>query len=167
MKLIVAVDENWGIGKDGHLLCHLSQDLQYFKEKTLDQVVVMGLNTLLSLPGSKPLPHRDNVLLAFPSDDTKAYEEMGVKVVHSIEEVLDMEKDYPDKSMFIIGGASVYNQFIPYCDTCYITKIHERFDADVHIENLDQNEDFIIKKHTGVKEEKGIKFQFLEYKRIK
>ena len=66
----------------------------------------------------------------------------------------------------IIGGGSVYNQFLPYCDTCYITKIHKTFNGDTSIENLDEKEIYIIRKHTGVKEENGIKFQFLEYKRI-
>ena len=63
MKTIVAVDKEWGIGKKNDLLFHLTKDLQYFKEKTLDKVIVMGGNTLLSFPGSKPLPRRTNIVL--------------------------------------------------------------------------------------------------------
>ena len=71
MKTIVAVDKEWGIGKNNGLLFHLPADLKYFKEKTLDKIIVMGGNTLLSFPGSKPLPRRTNIVLSdvFTRDD--------------------------------------------------------------------------------------------------
>lgn len=162
MKLIVAVDEKWNIGKNGDLLCHLSEDLKYFKEKTMGNVVVMGRKTLESLPGGNPLPGRTNVVIT----GNESFKKEGCEVVHSVEEALELEKKYHDKDVMIIGGGTVYREFLPYCDTCYITKIHKVFEADTSIENLDENENFIIKKHTGMKEENGIKFQSLEYVRI-
>ena len=78
MKAIVAVDRNWGIGRDGGLLVHLPGDLKYFKEKTLGKTVVMGRETLESLPGGKPLPGRDNIVLTLNS-----FYEAGCPLCHS------------------------------------------------------------------------------------
>lgn len=161
MKMIVAVDENWGIGKDGKLLCHISEDLKYFKKKTTGKVIIMGRKTLESLPGGKPLPDRVNIVLT--KDEN--FQKEGVVVVHSVEELLALRAEYGDDNMMVAGGASIYEQLLPYCDTCYITKIHHRFDSDTRISNLDENEDFIIRMHTGMKEEGEYKFQFLEYRR--
>lgn len=159
--MIVAVDENWAIGNKGQLLCHISEDLKYFKKKTTGKVVIMGRKTLESLPGGKPLPNRTNVILTTDPN----FEKDGCIVVHNVEEVLALKEKFNDGDLMVTGGASVYEQLLPYCDTCYITKIHERFEADTHISNLDKNEDFIIRMHTGMKEENGYKFQFLEYRR--
>ncbi len=161
MKMIVAVDENWGIGKDGKLLCHISEDLKYFKKKTTGKCIIMGRKTLESLPGGKPLPDRVNIVLTGEKTFKK---EGGVRVI-TMDQLLALREEYGDDNMMVTGGASVYEQLLPYCDTCYITKIHHRFDADTKISNLDENPDFIIRMHTGMKEENGYKFQFLEYRR--
>ena len=161
MKMIVAVDENWAIGNGNKLLCHIPEDLKYFKKKTEGKVVIMGRKTLESLPGGKPLPNRTNVILT----RDMSFEKDGCMVVHSVEEVLSLKEKYSDDELMVTGGASVYRELLPYCDTCYVTKIHERFEADTHIPNLDQDENLIIRMHSGMKEDNGYKFQFLEYRR--
>lgn len=161
MKMIVAVDENWAIGNGNQLLCHIPEDLKYFKKKTTGKVVIMGRKTLESLPGGKPLPNRTNVILTSDMN----FEKEGCIVVHSVDEVLALKEKFDDADLMVTGGASVYKQLLPYCDTCYVTKIHERFEADTFIPNLDQDESLIIRMHTGMKEDNGYKFQFLEYRR--
>lgn len=161
MKLILAADENWAIGNKGDLLCHLSGDLKYFKERTLGKTVVMGRKTLESLPGSKPLPKRRNIVL---TTDT-SYVAEGAEIVHSEEELNELLKDTDTDEVMIIGGGKVYRDFLPECDTCYITKIYKAFEADTYFVNLDENPDYEITWQSGVNEEKGISYEFFEYRR--
>ncbi len=137
MKTIVAVDKEWGIGKNNDLLFHLSQDLKYFKEKTLDKVIVMGGNTLLSFPGSKPLPKRTNIVLTdvFTRDDCI--------VCETLEELSQELKKYDTNDVFIVGGAMFYRTMIDYCDEAYVTKVDEIGGAQVFFPNLDLNENWV------------------------
>ena len=161
MKLILATDENWAIGKDGGLLCHIPGDLKYFKERTRGKTVVMGRPTLESLPGGKPLPNRDNIVLTTREN----YAPEGVLIVHSEDELDDVLKKYDGDDVFIIGGGKVYREFLPKCDTCYITKIYQKFEADTWFVNLDEMDEFEIVWQSEVQEEKGIRYQFFEYRR--
>lgn len=160
MKTIVVVDQNWGIGKEGQLLAHLPGDLKYFKEKTLGKVVVMGRETLESLPGSKPLPGRTNMVLSrnpqFVAD---------CMVYNSMEQLFKELENYPVEDIFICGGEKIYRQFSPYCDSYLVTKIEESFPADKHFEDLDKREDLAVYWESPVQEEKGIKYKFVEYRR--
>ena len=106
MNMIVAADKNWGIGKDGQLLTHLSGDLKYFKERTLGKAVVMGRKTLESLPGGRPLPGRTNIVLTANPD----YEKEGCVIVHSMEELREKCAEFPADGVMIIGGAILYNE---------------------------------------------------------
>ena len=132
MKLIAAVDANWAIGREGDLLCHIPGDLKYFKEKTLDKVIVMGGNTLLSFPGSKPLPKRTNVVLTdvFTRDDCI--------VCPTIDELSKELKKYDSEEIFIVGGAMFYRTMIDYCSEAYVTKVDEIGGAQVFFPNLDE-----------------------------
>lgn len=121
INLIVAVDRNWGIGKDNDLLAHIKPDLQYFKNTTKGHIIVMGYNTYMSLP-KRPLPDRTNVVLTSRDLDLP-----GATIVHSIEEIIEMSKD---KKIFICGGESLYRQMMPYADRLYITHIFDAFEAD-------------------------------------
>ena len=125
ISLIAAIDKNNGIGKDNNLLTYIREDLQYFKKVTDGHTIIMGYNTWLSLP-KKPLPNRKNIILT-----NKKIEIDGVIVINSIETILDINKINHDDEIFIIGGASMYNQMIKYADKLYITHIFENFDADV------------------------------------
>ena len=125
MNLIVAIDKNNGIGKNGDLLCHLSADLKHFKEVTVGKTVVMGYNTLISLPKSAPLKNRRNIVL-YEEDITIE----GAEVCHSIDELFKLISDIPEDEVFVIGGAMVYTTLMPYCKKLYITHIDKAFDAD-------------------------------------
>lgn len=123
INIIVAIDENNGIGKDNKLLAHIPEDLKRFKEITEGHTVVMGYNTWLSLP-KKPLPNRRNIVIT--SKDIKLE---GAEVVHSIRELFNLT-DNEKGHMFVIGGATLYKQMLPYAHHLYVTLIHETFEAD-------------------------------------
>lgn len=160
MNLIVATDENWAIGNNGGLLCHLSGDLKFFKETTMGHTVVMGRNTLESLPGRRGLPGRRNIVLTRKENYTA---ERVDAVAHSIPELLEMLADDPEA--FVIGGAEVYEQLIPYCDTLYITRIYRTFPADRYFPNMDARGDFKVIWESEVQEENGIRYQWFKYER--
>lgn len=160
MKIILAADQNWGIGKDNNLLIHLPGDLKYFKEKTLGKVVVMGRKTLESLPGKKPLPGRTNIVLT----TDKEYE-ADCLVCHSQEELFEELKKYNTEDVYIIGGANVYADMRDRCDTYYVTKICGAYEADCHFENLDLCQDIEMVWESEMQEHNGTEFKFTEYRR--
>ena len=123
MNLIAAADENWAIGKDGGLLAHLPGDMKFFRETTKEKVVVMGRKTLESFPGKKPLKNRVNIVLTRNTD----YAPEGVTLCGSVEEALELLKQYDSEDVFIIGGGTVYRAFLPYCKKAYITHIFHTF----------------------------------------
>lgn len=160
MKAIVAVDKNWGIGSNGGLLAHLPGDLNYFKEKTMGKIMVMGRRTLESLPGGKPLPGRINIVL------TKDLNfQGGCATCNSLEDLFEELKKYPEDDVFVVGGADVYKQLLIHCDTYYVTKIDEIFPADCHLENLDENENFSVNWESAIHKENEIEYKFVEYRR--
>ncbi|MCR4611330.1 MAG: dihydrofolate reductase [Lachnospiraceae bacterium] len=133
MKLIAAVDNNWGIGKNNKLLISIPDDMKFFRETTTGNVVVMGRKTLESFPNKRPLKDRINIVLT----KDLSYKVEGATVCHSIEEVLEEIKQYDSDNVYIIGGGSIYNMFEPYCDTALITRIDYVYDADTHFPNLE------------------------------
>ncbi len=139
MNLIVAVDENWGIGYKGDLLARVSTDLKNFRKVTGGKTVVYGSNTLATFPGGKVLPGRTNIVLNWEPD----YAPEGAIVVHSLEELFEELKKYDTEEVFVIGGASVYNQLLPHCTRAYVTKFLKAFESDVRIPNLDKAEGWI------------------------
>lgn len=128
ISLIVAMDKNRGIGKENNLLAHISEDLRYFKRVTDGHTIVMGYNTYMSLP-KRPLPNRKNIVLT-----TKDIKLDGALVVNSIEELLKLLNT--DEETFICGGASIYNQMLPYADKLYITHIFNEFEADTYFPEI-------------------------------
>lgn len=160
MNMILAADRNWGIGNKGQLLCHLSGDLKYFKQTTLGHTVIMGRATLESLPGKRGLPGRRNIVLTSRQDFTA---ERVDTVCHNLEELRAAVKDDPDA--FVIGGAEVYEQLLPWCDTVYITKIDAEFPADRRFRNLDMDPAFQITRQSVEMEENGIRYRFVKYER--
>lgn len=134
MKLIVAVDKNWGIGKDNKLLVSIPADMKMFRQETTGKVVVMGRKTLESFPGGQPLKNRVNLVLS----RNQEYKPKGVKVCRSLEELLEEVKKYPSDQVYCIGGESIYRQLLPYCDTAHVTKIDFAYQADSYFPNLDE-----------------------------
>jgi dihydrofolate reductase len=163
MKFIAAVDENWGIGNKGKLLIRISEDQKFFRKTTMGHVVVLGRKTLEEFPGGKPLSGRKNIILSRNRD----YKVEDAVVVNSVESLMAELKKYDTEDVYVIGGQSVYEKLIPYCDTAVITRIHRTFEADAFIPNLDQLDNW---ENTDILEEidtdKG-KISFLVYKNHK
>lgn len=158
MNFIVAVSENYAIGKNNNLLFKLSKDLQYFKEKTLNKVVVMGRKTYESLP-CKPLKNRTNIVLT----TDKNFCPEGVIVVNSYEELFSKIENYNTDDVFLIGGASLYNKLIDKCRKGYITKIHKQVDADTYIKNIELEKNWKEVNSSETVYENGLSFEFKEF----
>lgn len=160
---ILNADKKFGIGKRNGLLFHLPLDMKYFREATKGHVVIMGENTLLSFPNSKPLPNRTNIVLS--KDPTHEYE--GVINVHNFDEFIKMMKQYGEKeTVFVIGGASIYAQTLPYVDMVYLTKVDADGGAEVFFPNLDENKDFICVDEGTPINDNGYTIRFTKYKNL-
>ncbi len=138
MIAIAAVDEKWAIGLKGDLLVRIPADQKFFRETTTGKVVVMGRKTLESFPGGRPLPNRTNIVLSGNS----SYNPEGVTVVHSIEELDELLKNYKDDDIYLIGGAKVYESLIDRCDKALITKIDKVYEADAYFPDLDGRDEW-------------------------
>lgn len=133
ISIIVAIAENFAIGKNNDLLFHLPNDLKRFKEITSGKTIIMGRNTLLSLP-KWPLPNRRHVVISDIPDDH--FE--GCEMASSIQEAIELVKN--DEEAFIIGGGMVYRQFYPLAGKLYLTLVHKPFDADVYFPEINYDE---------------------------
>ena len=129
MNLIVNVDKNWAIGYGGKLLVSIPEDMKFFRSETTGKVVVLGRKTLATFPGGLPLKNRTNVILTRNPEFTAK----GAVVCHSVEETLKELKKYPSEDVYIIGGDTIYRQFLPYCDTAHVTRMEHAYDADAWI----------------------------------
>lgn len=128
ISLIVAVDEQRGIGKDQQLLCHLPADLAYFKSQTLGKPMIMGRRTYESI--GRPLPGRRSIVLT-----TQDVSIAGVEIVHTPEQALALCDS--NTEVMVIGGSSLYQLFLPLAQRIYMTLIHHSFDADVFFPEFD------------------------------
>lgn len=139
ISIIVAVAKNNAIGKDNKLLWHLSEDLKRFKKLTTGYSIIMGKNTYFSLP-RRPLPNRTHIVLT----DVPGEKIDDCIMAYSVEEAIS--KMDPDNENFIIGGASIYKQFLPYANKLYITWVHKEFEADTFFPVLKEDEWSILSK---------------------
>lgn len=138
MKLVVAADRNWAIGKDNQLLVRISNDMKNFRQLTEGNVVVMGRKTLESFPGGMPLPKRVNIVLTRQEN----YNGRGAVVVHNENELWKELEKYESDRIFVIGGESIYRMLVSYCDTAYVTKLDYEYEADTWMPNLDEEENW-------------------------
>lgn len=159
MKIIVAVDLNWGIGCDGKLLQHIPEDMKFFKEKTIGNVVVMGRETFESLPGKNPLKDRVNIVLS----RDRSFKDDRLIICNSIEDTLKELQKYENSKVFIIGGETIYKQFLPYCDELYITKIQNEYKADRFFPNVDIMSNWELIKESEIKEYNNVRYVFSTY----
>lgn len=158
MDLIVAVYDDWGIGKDGTQPVALSADRKFFRETTRGAMVIVGRKTLADFPGGKPLPGRVNVVLTRQDVDIP-----GVTVCHSPVEAAALAQDA--ERAFIIGGGSVYRQLLPLCEHAYVTKVHVTPESDTFFPDLDNDPDWHMTKVLQSGEENGISYEMLLYER--
>ena len=157
MNVIVAVDQNWAIGKDGDQLVYLSEDLKRFRALTTGHPVILGRKTLSTFPGGRPLKNRRNLILS----RTMGEAPQGAEVFASPEAL----RPAAPEDAFVIGGASVYRELLPWCDTAYVTKIDRAFPADRFFPNLDEDPAWELVEESAPLEQDGISFRYVTYRR--
>ena len=163
MNVIAAVDNNWAIGYQGSLLVRIPSDQKMFREMTEGKVIVMGRKTLETFPQKQPLKNRINIVLS----RNEEYTVKGALVVHSIKELMEELKKYDDADIFVVGGSSVYEQLLPYCDTAHITKIDYAYQADAYFPNLDAMPEWELTADSDEQTYFDLEYYFLKYQRKK
>lgn len=160
MNLIVAVDQNWGIGYKGDLLERISEDLKFFKKTTTGNAIIMGRVTFDSLPNKKPLPNRTNIVL---TKNTNLKID-GCIICNSIDEILKLEDK---ENVFVIGGADIYKQLLPYCKKAYVTKILNTYEYDRSFINLDNDKAWHLTHESEIlKNKNNVPFKFTTYEKL-
>lgn len=163
MKTIFAVDKNWGLGKNNGLLFDLKEDMRHFVSHTRGKIVVMGSNTLLSLPGGMPLKGRTNIVLN-PNGMTEDATIKGYILAKSLDELFALLKNYDSEDVYVIGGAMLYHTLLPYCDTAYVTKVDADGDAEVFHDNLDKLSNWTLLEQSAPIDDNGYTIRFCTYK---
>ena len=159
IRLMVAMDENRVIGKDGEMPWHLPNDLKYFKRVTEGHAILMGRKTFDSI--GRPLPKRRNIVVT--RDESFTAE--GVETVHDLDHALEQLRH---EDGFVIGGAEIFARALPKADKLYITQIHERFEGDTYFPSFLLEEWHLISKEEGQQDEKNAyAHSFLVYERKK
>ena len=160
MKAILSADRNWGIGYQNKLLVSIPSDMRFFREMTEGKVIVMGRKTLESFPNGLPLKKRVNVVLTHD----RSYQVKDAVIVHDKEELLEELKKYQE-DIFVVGGGSVYELLLPYCDTAYVTRIDMEYQADTFFPDLDQDPEWELTEESDEQTCLDIEFTFTVYRR--
>ena len=163
MKVIVAVDLNWGIGYRGNLLQRIPEDMKCFKQMTLGKVVIMGRETFESLPGKEPLKDRINIVLSKNQDFNKK----EVTICRSLKELFNELEKYDPEDVFVIGGESVYSQLLTYCTEAYVTKIENQYVADKYFIDIDKIKAWKLISTSNQQTHETINYKFAKYVKIK
>ncbi len=166
MNIIACVDENWGIGYGGKLLVQIPLDQKMFRQDTMGKIVVMGRRTYEGLPGPRPLDGRINIVLSTRED----FAPKGVEVTKSVADTLRLldeykEKGYTDDDIFIIGGAEIYEAFLPYCNVAHITSVEYAYTADTHLKNLEKDPEWVLADESDEETYFDLTFYFRKYVR--
>lgn len=158
MNLIVAVDRNWAIGKDGDQLVYLSEDLKHFKALTTGHPVILGRKTLATFPGGRPLKGRRNMILS----RSPGFAPEGAEVFQNLPALLEAAPE----DAFVLGGASVYAALLDRCGTAYVTRIEASFPGpDCFFPNLDRLPQWHVTDESPTLEEQGLRFRYVTYRR--
>ena len=167
MKIVVACDRNWGIGFEGNLLAHIRGDLKRFQAITANNIVVYGRKSLATFPAAQPLKNRLNLILT----TDKNFSAPPALIVYSLPELLallqKLKLQFAEKTIFIIGGASVYEQLLPYCDEIFLTEIDTEFVADSYFPDLTRYENWHKSNVESWQEEEGLRYRYVNYKHIR
>lgn len=166
MILVFSADENWNIGYKGDLLLKISEDLKRFRRITINNIIIMGRKTFESLPESKALDSRINIVLT----REKGYNPPDTIVVNSIEELFEkLEEVNADNEMenYFIGGGNLATYLIEYCDKAYITKIFKNFEkADTSLHNLDEDDRWKVENTSEIYYQDDVGYKYVDYIRI-
>ena len=163
MKLIVAVDACWGIGRENNLLFSVPEDKTFFRKKTTGKIIVMGCRTLMSLPNAAPLKNRTNIVLTTHRD----MEAQGALMCNSIGHLNRLLSAYESDDVYVIGGHSVYEQLYNCCDEAYVTKIDADGCADRFFPDIDRQAHWVLKEQSDKKLDGGLAFNFCLYENKK
>ncbi len=158
MNIIVAVDNDWGIGRNGQLLFRISEDMQNFRSQTIGKVVVMGRGTFDSLPKKQPLEYRENIVLSAHMEARD-----GVKVCKDPVSLFEMLSCYNSEDIFVIGGASVYCLMLEYCQYAFVTRIFGNFGADRFFPNIGDDGRWKLERITSKNSFEGVLYRFEMY----
>lgn len=161
MNLVVAVDKNWAIGNKGQLLVHIPEDMKNFRRLTEGHTVIIGRKTFAAFPNGKPLINRENIVLS----RKKLEPQNGMRVAESIEELLEIVKEYKDEELYVIGGSSVYEQLLEYVDTAYVTYIDYAYEADAFFPNLDLDRNWVMTETSEEQTYFDVEYYFRKYER--
>lgn len=160
LSFVVAMDRNHVMGLNNDLPWHLPNDLKFFKAKTTGHTMIMGRKTYDSLGG--PLPNRKSVVVT--SQDNFYPEE--VDVIHDIDTIKEWNKKNPDEEFMVIGGATIFEQVLPYVDRMYITWIDASFEGDTYFPSFPEEDFILTSKEKGEKNEKNpYDYYYLQYDR--
>lgn len=160
MIAIVAVDQNWGIGKDGEQMVYIPADLKRFRTLTTGNTIVLGRKTVATFPKGHPLKNRRNLILSRNPN----YHPEGGEVFSTIDALMEQVTD-PEHT-YVVGGASVYQAMIEHCTAAYVTKIEQAYPVDCWFPNLDTSPDWEISDISEEMEHDGIKFRYVHYRRV-
>ncbi len=161
MNMIVNVDQNWAIGLGNRLLVRIPSDMKFFREVTTGKVVVCGRRTLETFPNGMPLKNRTNIVLS----TNPGFTVKDALVCRSVPELLEELKKYDSDDVYVVGGASLYRQLLPYCSVVHVTKVEHAFEADAWFPNLDKMPEWRI---TGDSDEQtyfDLTFHFFRYEK--
>lgn len=156
ISLLWAMDENRAIGRNNQLPWHLPEDLKYFKRVTMGKPIAMGRKTYDSI--GRPLPGRENIVITRNQGVTIE----GCTVIHDVKDLLKRD----DEELFVIGGAEIFKEILPFADRLYVTEIREEFEADTFFPEYNLSDWELIESIPGVKDEKNpYHYEFLVYQR--
>ena len=158
MELIVAVYDDWGIGKDGTQPVALSADRKFFRQTTRGAAVIVGRRTVEDFPGQQPLPGRLNIVLSRSCKELPGFTVCA-------DPAAAMEAAKAAERVFVIGGGSIYRQMLPYCDRAYVTKVHNTPESDTFFPNLDSDPAWSLAQVLESGEENGIEYEMCLYER--
>lgn len=162
MNLIVAVDSAWGIGKDGRLLFRIREDMKRFRHLTVGKTIVFGRRTMETFPDGRPLADRNNIVMT----RSASFPDEGIRACRSAEALFSIIRPIPKTDVFLIGGESVYRQFLPYCDTAFVTRVEGDFGADAFFPDLDTNPDWELTEIGEEMTDGTLKYRWSEYRNL-
>lgn len=161
ISLLVAMDKNQVIGLNGDMPWHLPNDLKYFKEKTMDNTIIMGRKTFESL--GRVLPNRYHIVITKNKDLVLPNE---IDIIYDMAEVFELNNNHPDKELFVIGGGKIFEQVLPHADRLYITLINEEFNGDVYFPSFNKENWELTSDIKGIKDERNpYDYHYLQYDR--
>lgn len=159
MDAVVAVYSDWGIGSDGTQPVVIPEDRRHFAKLTKGSAVIMGRRTLCDCPNGKPLPGRDNIILSRSCPSVE-----GAAVVSCVDDAVSLAEEY--ERCFVLGGASVFDQLMPYVDRVFVTKIGIAPPSDSFFPNLDESPDWVCVDGGEPFISNGIECRFCVYERV-